>query len=407
MKLRAVLILVFLTLLSLSVNPALTQDETRPFYMGFTPFPYEISLDAVTYTYDRIAQDADLIAHHFDNGVPWVEALNGDPYGDNIWGDWELRRSRTPEDHQVLVTISPINFSRTGLATYRGEQDDMPLPAPFDGYGFDHPDVEKAFLKYAEDILTYFNPDYFLIGIEVNLLMKLRPDLWDSYVALHRSIYTQLKATHPDLPIMISMTGIDLLEGYTDVDHAGQVQALNDLIDYTDLLGISLYPYMTAYMTNSIPTEIFDQLAALTDKPIAITETGYPAQDFGINAEEGLRLEFDSDETKQADYIRLLLEAAREHQFRFIINFVLRDYDALWQQIGGREDLTIAWRDTGLYDEAGGERPALAIWREYLQMPVSPNSNALEPLGSTAAFVVGSTLGSFCVCTPLQLYPQA
>jgi len=42
------------------------------------------------------------------------------------------------------------------------------------------------------------------------------------------------------------------------------------------------------------------------------------------------------------------------------VNFVLRDYDALWQQIGGNEDLTIAWRDTGLYDEAGAARPALS-----------------------------------------------
>jgi exo-beta-1,3-glucanase (GH17 family) len=192
-------------------------------------------------------------------------------------------------------------------------------------------------------------------------------------MTLHRAVYTTLKASHPDLPLVVSVTGIDLLEGYTDANHEDQMRALADLVDYTDILGLSVYPYMTAYMTNVLPEAMFDDLAALTDKPLAITETGYPAQSFGINAEEGLRLEFDSDTTKQERYIQLLLNEAQQHEFRFIINFVLRDYDALWRQIGANEDLTIAWRDTGLYDEDGGERPALAVWREWLEKPVLAN----------------------------------
>lgn len=32
---------------------------------------------------------------------------------------------------------------------------------------------------------------------------------------------------------------------------------------------------MTHFMTHTIPLDLFDELAALTNKPIAITETGY------------------------------------------------------------------------------------------------------------------------------------
>jgi len=350
-------------------NPSRGQAETRPFYLGFTPFPYAISQEAVDFTYEHIAEDADLIVHHFDNGVPWVEALAGDTYSQNIRDDWTYRRQRTPATHRVLVTVTPINFSRNGLANYRGAQDDMPLPAPFAGYAFDHPDVATAFLRYCEDIIAHFKPDYFMFGIEVNLLMKLRPDLWDAYMTLHRQVYSALKTAHPDLPIFVSVTGIDLLEGYTDADHADQMRALADVLDYTDILGLSLYPYMTAYMTNSLPMDMFERLATLTDKPLAVTETGYPAQSFGIDAGGGVRLEFNSDDDKQADYIALLLDAAQEDRFVFVVNFVLRDYDTLWQQIGGREDLTIAWRDTGLYDEDGRARPALDLWRAALALP--------------------------------------
>jgi hypothetical protein len=344
------------------------EDVPRTFRMGFTPFPYAISPEAVIWTYDHLAQDADLIVHHFDNGVPWTEALAGDRYDDNLMDDWRYRRAHVPDGHDLLVTVTPISITRDGLANYRGAQDDMPLPAPFDSYRFDHPDVITAFLRYCESAIDYFDPDYFMMGIEVNLLAKLRPDLWDSYVTLHRSVYRTLKSAYPDLPVLVSFTGIDLLSGYTDADLTMQQRAWTDMIDYTDIAAFSLYPYMTAYMTDRLPSGMFDDLAALTDKPLAVSETGYPAQSFHVGV--GADLMFNSDATKQADYITLLLESAQAHEFVFVVNFVLRDYDALWQAIGGQEDLTIVWRDTGLYDESGEPRPALGVWHRWLARPL-------------------------------------
>lgn len=346
------------------------EPEPRPFLLGFTPFPHEISLPAVLEVYNRIEQDADLIVHHFDNGVPWPEALNGTPYSQNIRGDWDLRLGLTPPGHQVLATVTPIRFLRDGLAAYRGEQDDMPLPPPFDSYTFDHPDVIRAFINYSESVIETFEPDYMMFGIEVNLLMKIRPDLWDAYMVLHRETYTELKARYPDLPLLVSVTGIDLVPGYTDANIDDQRRALADIIDYTDILALSVYPYMTAYMTNAIPMQLLDQLAALTDKPLAISETGYPAQPFRIDM--GQPLEFNGTPELQRDWIALTLEAAERYNMRFVVNFVLRDYDALWEAVGAQEDLTIAWRDTGLVDEDGNERPALTLWRDWLARTYSP-----------------------------------
>ncbi len=344
--------------------------DSRSFLMGFTPFPYEVSVEAVTYTYDRIADDADLIVQHFDNGVPWTEALANEPYNPHVLDDMSWRRALNPRDHQLLLTVTPIAFTRDGLAEYRGTGDQMPLPAPFDTYTFDHPDVIAAYLQYCDTMVDYFQPDYFMFGIEVNLLMKLAPDKWEAYMVLHRAVYAHLKERYPDLPAFVSLTGIDVVEGYTEADHANQMRAFNDLLDYTDIVGWSVYPYMTGYMTNALPTSLFDQLAALSDKPMAVTETGYPAQNFAIYIGD-VRVEFNTDATKQMEWTRYLLESAQEHDFEFVVNFVLRDYDALWRMLGGNEDLTIAWRDTGLYDEDGGERPALAVWREWLARPLS------------------------------------
>lgn len=343
------------------------QDATRAFYMGFTPLPYEISLDAILYTYDRIAEDADLIVHHFDNGVPWPEALDQRPYSKNIMDDWMLRRSLTPEGHRVVAAITPISITRDRMAPYRGERDEMPLPVPFDSYSFDHPDVIRAFIYYSQTVIDTFEPDYFLMGIEVNLLMKLRPDLWDAYMILHRETYTTLKARYPQLPIMVSLTGSDLLEGYTEADHADQMRALAEIDDYTDMLAFSIYPYLTAYATDSIPTDMFQQLAALSDKPLAVSETGYPAQSFRVGM--GLNFLLEGTPELQSEWISLLLESAEQYDFEFVTHFVLRDYDSLWEAIGAEDDMTILWRDTGLYDEAGQARPSLDIWRQWLERP--------------------------------------
>ncbi|HEX2622825.1 MAG TPA: hypothetical protein VHL11_21850, partial [Phototrophicaceae bacterium] len=343
--------------------------ESRSFYMGFTPFPYEISYQAVDYVYDKLATDADLIVHHFDSGVPWIEALSGEPYGEGLRKDWQYRLDHTPEDHQIYVSVTPINILRVGLAPYYGEKDNLPLPSPWDTYSFDSPEVKTAFLKYCEDIIAFFQPDYFAFGIEVNLLKSNNAALWDAYMTLHRYIYQELKAKYPDLPIFVSMTGIDLLEGYTDVDHESQIEAFQQVMEYSDYLGISIYPYMTRYMTSSLPLAIFDQLAELTDKPLAITETGYPSQSFEVEA-NGITLNFEGTEEKQQQYIQLLLDAAQKYQFRFVVNFILRDYDALWKMLGSPHDLTIVWRDTGLYDEDGHPRSALTTWQDILKLPV-------------------------------------
>jgi hypothetical protein len=360
--------LIGLLLFSIVQAGSAQTPTSRPFHLGFTPFPYAISFEAVDYTYERIAADADLILHHFDNGVPWVEALAQQPFHQNLRDDWFYRRARIPDDHVVGVSITPINFLRDGLAPYRGELEDMPLPAPWDSYTFDHPDVIAAYLYYAESAIDFFDPDFLMFGIEVNLLMRNNPSLWDSYMVLHREVYTTLKQAHPDLMLFVSVTGIDLVEGYTEANHPDQLRALADISDQTDILGLSVYPYFTGYMTNLIPRRLFADIAELTDKPLAISETGYPAQTFNIFV-NGIRVELASDEQKQADWMAYLLESAYEYEFQFIINFVVRDYDQLWEAIGALEDLTIAWRDTGLYDENGVERLALRLWRDALALP--------------------------------------
>ena len=226
-------------------------------------------------------------------------------------------------------------------------------------------------MNYALRAIEFFEPDYLAIGIEVNLLMVNRPELWPSYVELHQFVYSELKARYLDLPIFVSLLGTALLEGYQhEPDHAQQMQALADILPYTDYFGLSLYPYLTAYLTDELPEDMWDELFSLSDKPIAITETGYPAEAFTLA--DGA-IEIEGTPEKQAAYIEDLLQEAEERQITFVINFVLRDYDALYKLVPEADrELARVWRDTGLYGGAGDPRPALEIWRTALARPYHP-----------------------------------
>ena len=353
-----------------STPSPLNTAAPRSYRLGFTPFPYEISMEAVNWVYDTLAEDSDVIMQHFDNGVPWPEALAGEPYSDNIMNDWEMRRSLTPPDHAIILSMTPIAFFRDGIALYRGDQDDMPLPAPWDSYTFEDPEVSTAYFNHLHRAIEYFQPDYLVMGIEVNMLLSKRPDLWAGYVEMQQLVYDKLKTLYPDLPMMVSVLGMAYFPQYAPEydDLPAQLAGLEQLLPYSDYFAISLYPYLSS-LVDGIPPHFFDDLFALAgDKPIAISETGYPAQ---ILQMQTVDYTFPGTPERQNAYITGLLAQADAYDFQFIVNFVLRDYDALYEAIGGG-DLAAVWRDTGLYDENGQPRLVLESWRQTLARPYMP-----------------------------------
>ncbi len=354
-------------------------DDKRRVRLGFTPFPAELpgpNGEMLLSTYAKINADADIIAHHLDDGIPWPEAAAGlgvENYPGGLQADWIFRRIMTPASHQVYVAITPISIGRNSLAPYRGEQPDTPLDVlgePWVSADFNDEMVKQAFLNHAVNAVEYFRPDYLSIGIEVNLFRQLAPSaLWPDYFELHRETYQALKQRYPSLPIFVTMTGNELLEGFTAADPADQAQVLADMQAFTDILGISWYPFLSTFGTGDLPADTYRRIDALTDKPIVITETGYPAQFQRLEVSEGVTVDLNGTLEKQDTFMRDLLAAANARRFRFVIQFVTRDYDALCNALQC-SDFSRIWQDTGLWDQDDVERPALSRWRDLLQRPL-------------------------------------
>lgn len=387
-KYFVILIAAALTACGGSTSGGSPPTETRSFYLGFTPFPYDFNSDPVVLNqivddvYNKLTVNADLVTHHFDNGIPWNDALSDTfPYADHIMSDWQTRRDRTPVGHKKYLAITPINIDRNGLSLLRDTADDMPLVTPFDTYAangdFNVQDVKTAYLNYCKRVITYFNPDFFAIGIETNLLRKnTNATTWAKYVELNHYVYTQLKASYPNLPVFVSVSPVEAIEGYVGEsaeftgDAAGyaasQVSAINDVLTDSDYYAVSLYPYMTNYYASPIPNDLFDNLFALSGKPIAIAETGMLAEDLTAYS-----VTFLGSEARQNDYVSLLLSKANDYQLKFVNWFVQQDYDQLCDYLGGCTDFQKLWRDTGIYDGTGNTRTSYTTWQQWLARPLN------------------------------------
>jgi hypothetical protein len=350
-------------------------QPARPFRMGFTPFPYALSLEAVNYTYENISANSDLINHHFDDGVPWVEALNEQPFHQEILNDWNFRKTHTPLGHKVYVSVSALSPERDGLAKYRSDQANLPLPAPFDTLHFNDSKIKTAYVNYCKSVIEFFTPDYFNMNVEANLLHFLKPAAWSEFLEFHEYVYRELKATYPNLIIFSSVTGAHMIKDFFGGnDHVQQKLAVLQILEHSDVYALSFYPHLSSNLTNPLNEDVLSTLLAVSDKPFAIAETSYPAQTFSINV-NGSIVTISSDEQKQDQYLASILKACESRNALFIIHFTLRDYDQLWASIGGKDDLTIAWRDTGLIDENGIDRLAFSSWKKYFSRPLLPIDN--------------------------------
>jgi hypothetical protein len=347
-----------------SAAPAPQAKPTvRHFRMGFTGFPHDYSIAALVEAQTFLRNNADILAHHIE-GVPWAECLHDKPLSTQLLKEWEGKKAATPKNGKVYLAISP------GRGNLKEAEKSLPFPKELAGKPYDDPLVKKAYLDYCRRMVKFFQPDYLAIGIEVNEIFKASPAAWKAYRALHQHVYQELKKENRNLPIFASFT----LHGI--LNERGQKReqmlvAYLDLIPCNDLVAISFYPFIRGGTTDYAGclawlNEHFDKF----QKPFAFVETGEAAE----------RLQFPKSRQviagtpqKQEAYFQALLTFAQRNDTRFVIGFIHRDYDALWEKIkGSAPEVFMAWRDCGLVDEKGNPRPAFRVWRQFFELPCDP-----------------------------------
>ena len=258
-------------------------------------------------------------------------------------------------------------MGRNGLAECVGNGERPALPAGIRGKPFNDPALCRAYANYCRRMVEFFQPDFLVTGIEANELLNHKPGEWDAYVAMSRDIQWELRERFPRLRLSESVTLHKLL----DRQNSGLAQyraKIQQFVESHDFLAISFYPLFLGLHTEKEFSSALEFLPGFSRKPIAITETGHPAEPVHIAA---WKFDFPTNLNEQDAYVKVLLDQAQAHHYLFVTYFTARDFDELWKTFPSAvKDLGAIWRDTGLVDESGKPRPAYQTWKHWLATPM-------------------------------------
>ena len=326
----------------------------RDFKMGFTSWPYGPDASDVEDTYDFIEKNADIFVEHIDNNIPWDAWINDTALPTEFTNEIAFKNSNKIGGHSFLLSVSVLNIDRDDLAN------DFDGQPPFYDRVND-PDIIDAYEQHIKYLITELSPDYLVISIESNEFRINSPEQWNDYVLMIDEVTDRVKMAFPSLPISESTTLHNLYDKVV-ADDPNYTQEIFARMTEWDFVAMSYYPFFQGLETQSEVQQAFDFLHQNVSKPIAFVETSTIAEDLVI---DDANIHIDGDRCSQKDYLEVLLNNAQSEDYEFVIWWAHRDFDELWETFPDEvKNLGKIWRDTGLLDEDGAERPAFHTWSE-------------------------------------------
>jgi hypothetical protein len=364
MKLNLLFVFLLVVSISCTSNDA-SESEKRSFYMGVTPWPADFTAAEVDSSYAFINNHCDIVSHHFDDGIPYDEAFNNQPMPIQLQQDVQTRITRTAPNKKILLSVSALNLTRTHKADYYPQSTvSSAIKTSWNALPPNNANVITAYINYISWLIDSFQPDYVNYGVESNVATFPSSD-FIAYKDFISQVYPLLKNKYPNLPFFISFIVDESNQGFLNA---------NQLVPYTDYIGLSAYPYVTVSSSATgntnpalFPTNYFEKFITMSNKPFAFAETGYIAENLIIPS---YSLNKQGNEAWQKAYLEKILDLCKNRNAKFLIWFCSKDYDAgitTIQSLGLYQDLFLFWRDTGLKDQNGHKRAAYNTWLQWME----------------------------------------
>ncbi|WP_298898828.1 glycosyl hydrolase 53 family protein [uncultured Psychroserpens sp.] len=355
-KFYTILLVISFSLLSCGKDDSPSIPTSRNFKMGFTTWSFGPNLQDVNTTYSFIENNADIYTEHIDNKIPWNAWINDLTLPTEFTNEITGRANKRINNKELLLSVSLLNLNRDDLA----EDFDGTIPSYTN---LNDIEIEDAYFKHINYLVSQLMPDYLVIAIEVNELRLRAESKWESYKLLIQNVKSRIEQLYPSLNISESIS----LHNLYEPDIPNPTEYIDDILDYMnqmDFVAISFYPFFKNLHSRNEFQEVLDFLHDNINKSIAFVETSHIAEHLVV---PNLNLSIDGTEIEQNIYLETLFENAQEHNYEFIIWWTHRDYDALWETFPVELlDVGQLWRDTGLLDESGNERLSKTTWSHFL-----------------------------------------
>lgn len=323
--------------------PAPTSDGgTRTFEMGLSSLPAELTQESYENAFALAGRAGDLVL--IQRTPPWEEMISGELSDATI--NATERETKLAEDQELdlFVAIDPTE-------EVDGQSEIAALPNRLRGAGFDNPEIQGAFIAYAQYVAENYQPKYLALGIEINSYQIQHQDDFERFVILYHRAYEAVKQLSPDTLVFPTFQYEELqgLLPLTD-PRPPQWNLISRFEPRIDLLAISSFPSLLYPDPQVIPDSYYAQLPSHTKRPIAIAGLGY-ASDVAPETAGPT-----AGEANQASFLRRVLANAQQLNMRFAVWFVGQDPGFVGDS--GFQ----SFRHTGLLNEDGTAKQAWSVW---------------------------------------------
>lgn len=332
---------------------------SRPFAMGITAIPADLSEDAYLRLFDTAEAFGDLLM--IQRAVPWAELAPGATLSPQ--SEATITQERALLDAhglQLLFAIDPWQ------PTDRGQ-----LVGNAPGNGFADPAVADAYLVYVDLVVQRYRPQWLALAVDVDQFARARPDDLEAFIAVYDRAYAQVKEQSPDTKVFVLFQLEDLQGLLPWSVHAPQFALLLRFAERVDLLAVSSFPSFIYPFGPEIPPEYFSRLAIFR-KPLALVPAGFASEPGRGGVTFGTP-------SGQQQFVERIVGEAEEQKWALLVWLAPQDLayaDAPPYDLVGR---------MGLRDRRGEAKPALDSWEQAAQRPWRPEEPAFPPLTQGSA----------------------
>lgn len=216
--------------------------------------------------------------------------------------------------------------------------------------------TKNAYKNMVLSFALQTQPPYFFVDSENDFYFKDNPNDFTQWVAFYEDLYDEIKNVSPQTKIGVSfqfehISGKGILNGW-NLAQWQAMQAYNP--SKVDIWGFTVYPFFANVNVSQIQNNYLDELFAMAnDKPVAIVETGWPAESYA-----DFPTPWTSSEAQQDLYVDKLFELIEGK------NVEILQWLYLYPLVDTCDGCD-TWKTFGsisLKNQNGFERPAFAKW---------------------------------------------
>ena len=259
----------------------------------------------------------------------------------------------------IMATSDLYDFVPVSVFGWRsGDTIYLSLPANVTN-DWSNSEARAAFRSMLVEYADTYQPPYLFIGNENSRYYELNPTDYVNWIAFYDDAYDAIKSVTSD-------TMVGPVFHYEHLSGQGALIAettphwhaldLHDLAKI-DILGVTVYPFLNFETPGEIPTNYLDPLVSrIGATPLAITETGWPAEDLGA-----VVMPWQESAAAQLTYLSRLGAMLQGKRIR-IVNWLF--LNPMVDPGGSTTDWQI-FGSISIRDGLGGERPVYQQWLDF------------------------------------------